>query len=330
MKQAFGTTQSGKQIDAISIAKGNLSATLLTQGATLQDVRLDSVSHSLTLGSDNLQAYEVDLKYFGALVGPLANRVSHATAPLDGQMLRLIPNEGTTSLHGGPNGMHQEVWTVTNQAADSVTFELQLPDGKGGYPGNRVITARFTITATAQLTLEISATTDAPTLINIANHSLWNLDGTATISGHVLTVPADTYTPVDADLIPTGVAPVTDTGFDLRKGGVLGLPEGERFDHNFCLSGTEGDLKLACTLTGQSGLSMSIETTEIGLQVFDAAPISSGDFNGHTGIPYEAFCGVALEAQRWPDAPNQDGFPSCALRPDETYQQTTRWTFSRT
>ena len=329
MKQAFGTTRNGKTIEAITIAKGDLTATLLTLGAIVQDVRLQGTPHSLTLGSDTLQAYEADLTYFGALVGPLANRLSNATAPLDGRELQLTANEGTTSLHGGPNGIHQEVWAVSEQASDSVTLTLNLPDGKGGYPGNRVITARYTITADAQLTLEISATTDAATLINIANHSYWNLDGTATIKNHALTVPAHSYIPVDAQHIPTGIAPVEGTGFDLRDGGTLGLPEGQRLDHNLCLNGAEGDLKLACTLTGQSGLSMSIETTEIGLQVFDAAPISSGVFNGHTGAPYGPFCGVALEAQRWPDAPNQTGFPSCELRADETYQQTTRWTFFR-
>lgn len=328
MNKAFGTTQSGQTVEAITLNAGDLSATILTLGATLQDVRLDGVPHGLTLGSNDVRAYETDLLYFGALVGPLANRIDHATAPLDGRPLQLIPNEGTTSLHGGPDGMHKDIWTITKQTPDSVTLELHLPDGRGGYPGNRVITACFTAAAPAQFSLEISATSDAATLINIANHSYWNLDGTASLAGHVLTISADTYTPVDADLIPTGVAPVEGTGFDLRDGGTLGLPEGQRLDHNFCLTGAEGDLKQACTLTGQTGLSMSIETTEVGLQVYDAGANPTSAYIGHNGAHYGAFSGVALEAQRWPDAPNQDGFPSCELRPDETYQQTTRWTFS--
>jgi aldose 1-epimerase len=330
MKRTLGTLSDGQTVEAITLSAGELTATVLTRGAILQDVRLKGISHSLTLGSNDVAAYGADLKYFGALVGPLANRISNATAPLGGQVLNLSANEGTTSLHGGPNGMHIHLWTVTEQNADSVTMELKLPDGTEGYPGNRTLTARFSVTAPAQLTLEISATTDAPTLINIANHSYWNLDGTASMTGHALTVFADAYTPVDAQLIPTGKQSVAGTGFDLRTGAILGLPEGQRFDHNFCLNGVEGNLKQACILTGQSGVSMRIDTTEVGLQVFDAGPILSGDFKGHNGDIYGAFCGVALEAQRWPDAPNQDGFPSCVLRPEDTYSQTTSWTFSRT
>jgi aldose 1-epimerase len=290
---------------------------------------LQGVPHSLTLGSNDVQAYGADLLYFGALVGPLANRISNATAPLDGQILQLVANEGTTSLHSGPHGIHQEIWTITDQATDSVTLGLTLADGKDGFPGHRVITARFTIGEDARLTLEISATTDADTLINIANHSYWNLDGTASIDGHILTVPADSYVPVDTNSIPTGIAFVEGTGFDLRGGSPLARSGAQRLDHNYCLTGDEGTLKPACTLTGKNGVTMIMETTEIGLQVFDAWPISSGDFKGHNGTPYSPHCGIALEAQRWPDAPNQDGFPSCVLRAGETYQQVTSWFFSR-
>lgn len=325
---AFGSTQDGRTVDAITIAKGDLTATILTFGATLHSVHLLGVPHSLTLGCDTLQAYEADLLYFGALVGPLANRVSNATAPLNGQMLQLLANEGTTSLHSGPYGIQQEVWTVLAQTPDSVTLELTLADGKDGFPGNRMITAHFAIIDPAQLTLNISATTDADTLINIANHSYWNLDGTASIAGHVLTVPADNYVPIDAACIPTGRAPVDGTGFDLRTATVMDPKNGQRLDNNFCLNGIEGTLKPACTLTGKNGVTMMMQTTEIGLQVFDAWPISSGDFKGHTGTEYKPHCGVALEAQRWPDAPNQDGFPSCVLRADETYRQFTSWSFS--
>jgi aldose 1-epimerase len=329
VKQIFGTTQNGQTVEAITLSAGALTATLLTRGATVQDLRLKGVPYSLTLGSTDPRAYDVALKYYGALVGPLANRIHNATAPLDEGTLQLVANEGKTSLHGGPDGIHNDIWTVKEQSPDSVTLELALPEGRGGYSGNRTLTACFKITPPAMLTLEVFATTDTATLINIANHSYWNLDGTETIAGHILTVPADNYTPVDDAHIPTGTAPVAGTGFDLREGGILGLPEGQRFDHNFCLTGAEGDLKRACTLTGQSGVSMTIETSEVGLQVYDAGHNTTSDFSGHTGVPYGAFSGVALEAQRWPDAPNQEGFPSCILRPDTTYHQTTRWTFSR-
>jgi aldose 1-epimerase len=329
MKRPFGSTKNGQAVDAITLTSGDLTATILTRGAILQDVRLKGVPYSLTLGSADPQAYEDDLQYFGALVGPVANRLSNASASIGDKLLKLRRNEGTTSLHGGPDGIHSDIWHVTRQSPNSATLELKLPDGKDGYPGNRTITAHFYIAPPAQLTLEISVATDAPTLVNIANHSYWNLDGSPSIAGHTLTVLADHYTPVDALSIPTGVATVDNTDFDLRSGVTLGAPDGQRLDHNFCLYGAESTLKTAAVLTGQSGVSLTLETTEVGLQVFDAAPISSGAFNGHNGTPYGPFCGVALEAQRWPDAPNQAGFPSCILRPKGVYEQITRWTFSR-
>lgn len=328
MKTHFGTTPGGKAVEAITLKAGDLQVTILTLGAILQDVRLKGVPYSLTIGSPDLAAYEEHMKYFGALVGPVANRIAGATAPLGDSILTFADDQSAPLLHGGPSGTYQDIWEIVDESDSGVTLQLDLPDGKGGFPGNRRITAKFEVIAPAQLRLDITGTTDALTLINIANHSYWTLDGRADTDGHVLQVAADSYTPVDAQLIPTGVQPVDGTDFDLRRGRALSPSDAQRLDHNYCLSGHEGEIKHACTLTGTSGVTMKMETTEIGLQVYDGEAAGSGPFLGHRGVTEGPFCGIALEAQRWPDAPNQKGFPSCELTPDDIYHQVTRWTFS--
>lgn len=326
----FGRLKSGRPVQRLTLQAGDLTVRLLTLGAILNDVRLAGVPYGLTLGSNNLAAYDGGpMGWFGALVGPVANRLKEARAMLDGQDLRFAPNEGTTLLHGGADGISSEIWEIAEQSADHVVFRLTLADGKGGFPGQREITARFTVTPPATLTMVLKATTDAPTLMNLANHSYWTLDGTPTITGHHLSVPAAHYIPVDAAMIPTGVAPVEGTAFDLRRGITLSPEYPQRLDHTFCLSDTDGAMKHAATLRGKSGVTLSMHSTAPGLQVFDAAPIDSGTFPGHRGTPEIGFCGVALEAQHWPDAPNQPGFPPITLRPGETYRQETRWEFER-
>lgn len=326
----FGTTKAGHPVDVITLHAGDLTAKILTFGAILNDVRLKGVPYGLTLGSNDLAAYDGGpMGYFGALVGPVANRIAGASATLDGQVFTFDANEGATTLHGGAEGIQTEIWQIADHTDRSVTLTLALPDGKGGFPGTRLITAQFEIDAPATLRLRLSATTDAPTFMNIANHSYWSLDGRATTEGHWLKLNADRYTPVDARMIPTGVCDVAGTGFDLSEGRVLRPSDTQRYDHNFCLSDRASELKQAAVLKGETGVTLVMETTEPGLQVFDAAPIGSGNFPGHRGVPEVGFCGLALEAQRWPDAPNQPGFPSVVLRPGETYAQETLWRFSK-
>ncbi|WP_417243997.1 aldose epimerase family protein [Celeribacter sp.] len=330
MRRPFGTTADGRKVEAASLHAGELSVTILTLGAIVNDVRLKGVAYPLTLGSDDLAAYDAGpLQYYGALVGPVANRIAGASVPLNGATLNLTANEGTTCLHGGPDGMHREIWDIESHTESALTLTLTLPDGKGGFPGVRSLRARFSVDAPAHLRLVIEAETDKDTYINIANHSYWSLDGHATITGHTLTAPADRYTPVDAALIPTGVAPVADTGFDFRRGRALG-ENTPRIDHNLCLSDAPvPSLQHACTLSGTSGLTLRIDTTEPGLQVYDAGRNSSAPFVGLNGKPYGAFSGAALEPQRWPDGPNQTGFPSCLLKAGESYRQETVWSFSK-
>lgn len=315
----------------IVLKEGALEVRLLTLGATVQEVMLAGVPHSLCLGSADIEAYSRGMEYFGAIVGPVANRIAAASAVLGPQRLRFEANEnGRTTLHSGSAGTHRKFWRVMNASQRHVTLSVDLPDGEGGFPGNRTVTLTYALEPPATLRLDIRAVTDAETFMNFANHSYWCLDETGSIRGHKLTIAADRYVPVDRTLIPEGqAAPVEGTAFDFRDGRVF-MPEDEQeYDHNFCLADARGPLRQACRLEGQSGISMTIETTEPGLQVYDAARLDTSPWKGLHGAPYGAYAGVALEPQFWPDAPNRPGFPRINVAPGRAYEQTTLWRFSR-
>lgn len=322
----FGTTPAGETIQAIRLQAGELTAVVLTLGAILQDLRLAGAPYSLTLGSDAAAAYEGPMAYCGAIVGPVANRIGGARATIGGRDFRFAANEGPNLLHSGATGTHARVWTVAEATQSEVTLHLALPDGLGGFPGNRQITAIYALSGTV-LTLTLTASTDASTLMNLASHGYWTTDGRADIRGQQLRVAADRYLPVDAALLPTGEARAVIGAFDLRAGHSLDLTEG--FDHNFCLSDRPRPLSFAADLTGQGGLRMTLETTEPGLQVYDGRGLHTAPFVGHAGQPYGPFAGLALEPQRWPDAAAQPGFPSITLEPGQAYRQVTRFHFDR-
>jgi aldose 1-epimerase len=312
----FGKTSTGATVQSISISAGDLTAHILTYGAIVQHVGLAGVAHSLTLGSDRLSDYEGEMCYHGALIGPVANRIASARTSLNGVALQFEPNLGGPHLlHSGTIGAHRKIWTIAEITAASVTLTLTLPDGEGGFPGNRHIRATYEIVAPATLRLTLAASSDAPTLLNFANHSYWNLDGTGHWHGHSLQIAADHFLPVTADLIPTGaITPVDATPYDFRTKRAL-IPGQPPLDTNFCLSTTKAPLRHVATLTGQSGIALALATTEPGLQIYDAR--------------HAEYDGLALEAQGWPDAPNHSAFPSIITTPDAPYAQTTEWHFSK-
>lgn len=324
--QTFGTTAKGERVQAIRLSSGPLTVSVLTLGAILQDVRLAGTPWPLTLGAGQLAAYEGSMGYFGAIVGPVANRIAGARAIINGTEWVFQANEGANLLHSGQTGTHAQVWTIAEADDRAVTLALTLGHGLGGFPGNRQIRARYALDDNA-LTLSLTATTDAPTLMNLAHHGYWNMDGKSTVAGQRLRVSADRYLPVDAALLPTGEARPVTGSFDLQTGRVLDLTE--RFDHNFCLAEGPRALTFAAQLTGQSGTRMVLETTEPGLQVYDAHGLATAPHIGHAGEAYGRNAGLALEPQRWPDAPNHPGFPTVVLKPGEVYEQVTRFTFSR-
>ncbi len=323
--QTFGYGADGRRVDAIRLSSGRLSATILTRGSVIQDVRLEGVGHSLTFGASSVAAYEGPFAYFGSMVGPVANRIAGAEATIGESPFRFAANEGTTLLHGGEGGLHTRHWAVEAANDRELRLGLVLGDGDDGFPGRRVLRAAWHVDG-ATLGLDLTATTDAPTLINLANHGYWNMDGTPSVVGHRLRIAADHYLPVDNALIPTGEVRAVQGAFDLRGG--RALDGSERFDHNFCLANAPRALTEAATLTGRSGVTMTIATTEPGLQVYDAARLSTAPQRGHSGQPYGAHAGVAMEPQRWPDAPHHPAFPSILLHQGETYRQQTEWRFS--
>ncbi|MGR3660252.1 MAG: aldose epimerase family protein [Paracoccaceae bacterium] len=329
--QPFGTLNNGQQVDIITIADDTIRASFLTRGAALQDIRIPGVDHPLTLGSNDIAAYEGPMHHFGAIVGPVANRINNATAILDDKTYNFPKNErDRTTLHSGDIGIHGQIWTLTAHTATSATFEIQLKDGENGFPGNRTLTANYQITAPGQITMTLSATTDKTTPINLANHSYWNLDGTDGTAGHHLQIDADAYLPINDIQIPTGeIKDVSNTPFDYRKNRRIGTDSNDRIDHNVCLSDAPQPLRKVATLTGATGISLTLETTEAGFQIYDAENVKTAPYKGYSGFPYGPYCGIAMESQGYPDAPNQPNFPQITVQAGAQYRQTTRWTFAK-
>jgi aldose 1-epimerase len=316
----FGQTGAGVAVSKITLGSGRLTAALLTYGSILQSVRLDGVGHDLTLGSNRLEDYEGPMQYHGALVGPVANRINGARAVIDGHEYQFDANQGGRHLlHSGDGGTHARVWRLAEVTDTACTLTLKLADGEGGFPGNRRVSARWSVERTATLRLEVTVTTDAPTIVNFCNHSYWNLDGTPTWEGHRLKVAANAVTAVDADLIPTGETPaVKGTPLDMHAGRIIG-PGNPAMDTNWCLGPGRESLRDVLWLTGTRGVAMTIATTEPGVQVYDGrAAIRPG---------HGAYEGLAIEPQFWPDAPSHPHFPQITLRPGETYAHHTEWRF---
>ncbi len=319
----FGTTQAGEDVAKITLSAGDLTVSILTFGAIVQDVRLADIAHGLALGSDRLQDYEDTMGYFGAIVGPIANRISTSRVRLDGMMYELERNEnGKIHLHSGSDGVHCKVWQVVSQSRDRVTLALAMADGDAGLPGRRDIRVTYQVSAPATLSMTIDGMTDATTCMNFASHIYWNLDGTETWEGHKLQIAADHYLPINHQTCPTGeIAAVEGTPMDFRKGRKpqIGSPA---LDHNFCLSDGRKPVRDVLWLTGGSGVKMTLATTEAGLQIHDAAT------SHRPGKPcYE---GLVIEPQAWPDTPNHTSFGSINVTVDRPYRQMTNWEFTQT
>lgn len=318
----FGTTAAGRRVHKITLTAGDLTVSLLTLGALLQSVRLAGVAHDLTLGSALVADYEGDMRHHGSVIAPVVNRLTGARALLDGQDLRFEVNyNGRHCLHSGSAGSHLQVWDLVEAGAHHATLALQMPDGAGGFPGNRLLTARISLAAPATIRQELSAQTDAPTIFNATNHSYWTMDGAADWTGHRLRIAAEAVLPTDTDFVPTGeILPVAGTVYDFRAGRDI-APGAPALDNCFCLGRTRDALRPVLWLTGRNGLMMEVATTEPGVQVYDGR----GALRPGHG-PYE---GLAIETQGWPDAPNRPGFPPIRLTPGAPLQQITEWRFSR-
>ena len=326
----FGATRDGRAVHRVPLSAGDLNVWALTYGAALQDVRLRSIAHSLTVGSPDLAAYEGGLGSAGTVVGPVANRISGARAAIDGVECAFDRNFlGWHTLHGGSAATHRKVWRVADATDASVRLILDIPDGEGGFPGARRISALYEVFSPATLALTLEATTDAPTLVNLANHSYWNLGPAPTTIGHSLSVAANRFLPATEGSFPTGeIVDVAGTRFDFRNGRLVEAGAEGSLDNNLCLADARSPLRSVATLTGPTCVEMRMATTEPGLQIFDGRNLQMPGFASMDGPPHAAYAGIALEAQFWPDAPANSRFPSILLRPGENWRQETRWSFA--
>jgi len=274
---------------------------------------------NVTLGFDTAAEYFGRSPYFGALIGRCGNRIAGGRFTLDGVEHQLSVNNGDNHLHGGAQGFDQVVWDAAVED-DVLVLHYHSPEGEQGYPGNLDVQARYTLGDDGALTVELSATTDRATPVNLTHHAYFNLAGGATINDHEISIDAPHYTPVNEALIPTGeIAPVAGTPFDFREPRAIGDTV---YDHNFVLSPADG-MRCAVRLREpRSGRQLEVLTHQPGIQFY------SGNFlDGSLGFPYRG--GLCLEPQHFPDSPNQPHFPSVILRPGEVYENTLAFRFSR-
>lgn len=324
-ESVFGTAPDGSKVFRYVISNGGTTASILTWGATLQDFRLNSVDYSLVLGGERFEDYLEKYKYFGAIVGRVANRISCGSAELLGKILTLDKNEGgKTFLHGGHTGSGEQNWKLEFADDTSCKLSLRLNDGDAGFPGNLILTANYFVDDAGALNLKIEGTTDAITFCSPAHHSYWNLSNEPDVSKHVLWIEADNYLPIDADKIPLGAQKkVSGSRFDFRYGRILKQKNDEVLDHNFCLN-TGKKFRRVCVLSAKD-LQLQLETDAVGLQVYDGDHLDIRDSLTHSGKPYRQNAGLAIEPQNWPDAPNNSHFPSIILKPGEVFTQNSKW-----
>lgn len=316
----FGRMDDGATVSEIRLTAGALDLSILTHGARIHGLAFQGKPR--VLGFASLDDYLTHAVYAGAVAGRYANRIAGGRFTLDGKSYQLPCNErGRTHLHGGMRGFAYRNWDIIEADDTHVTLGLVSPDGEEGYPGTLHTRCTYSLDGN-DVRIELTATTDAPTIINLATHSYFNLDGGADILGHRLTIPADHYLPVSDDLIPTGkIAPVAGTAFDFRGGKTVG-ESGQRYDHNFVLGMQRTtEPRLTASLTGPvSRTRLDLLSTEPGLQFYDGGYLKGGGYGAHGGL--------CLEPQVFPNSPNEPSFTSAVLRPGETYRQITIYRFS--
>jgi len=347
-KQVFGKTEDGQSVDLYTLKnKNGVEARITNYGATLVSLRVpdrEGKIDDVLLGYDTLEGYVQDKAYFGATVGRYSNRIAHGKFVLDGATYTLALNNGPNTLHGGLKGFNKHVWQtedVSSNAGQSLALTYESKDGEEGYPGTLSVKVAYTLTDNNDLRIEYAATTDNDTVINLTNHSYFNLagQGNGDILNHQLLLRANRFTPVDESLIPTGeLRPVSNTPFDFTKMTVIGaridqddqqLKFGKGYDHNWVLDHEKnGELEMAAqAYSPSSGRMLEVWTTEPGVQ-FYTGNFLDGTVRGKGGKAYERRSAFCLETQHFPDSPNHPSFPSTILRKGQHFKSTTIYRLS--
>ncbi len=341
-KESFGKLSDGREVDIYTLSNGKgLVARVMNQGAIVQSVKVPDKSGNVVdvvLGFDNLDGYLQKNPYFGAIVGRYGNRIGSGKFALDGKTYNVVVNDGKNSLHGGNIGFDKKYWGA-REVPNGVEFTTTSADGDQGYPGNLTAKVTYTVTPDNGLRIDYTATSDKDTVVNLTNHSYWNLSGQGNglILDHEMMIDADRFTPVDAGLIPTGeLKPVEGTPFDFRQPTAIGarinedneqLKLGGGYDHNWVLNRKGGSVELAARAHDpKTGRVLEVLTDQPGVQ-FYTGNFLDGSVKGKGGIAYPKRSAFCLETQHFPDSPNHPDFPSTELKAGQEYKTTTIFRF---
>jgi aldose 1-epimerase len=340
--QPFGKTSDGTAVDIYALKNSTIEVRIITYGGIVQSLKVPdrkSKVEDVVLGFDSVDKYEANPgPFFGALIGRYANRIAHGQFKLDGQTYTLPKNNDENTLHGGPRGFDKAVWKA-KIIQDGIELTHVSKDGDAGFPGTLTAVVKYTLSGEA-LHIDYSATTDKDTVLNLTNHSYFNLSGqgNGTILKQELRINASRFTPVNTNLIPTGVLqPVEGTPFDFRKSTVIGLRidgdddqlrNAKGYDHNWILDKPKDELGQAAEVYDpSSGRVLSVWTTQPGVQ-FYTGNFLDGSITGKDGKVYVRRAALCLETQHFPDSPNQPNFPTTELKPGQRYHQITEFRFS--
>ncbi|MDD4081587.1 MAG: galactose mutarotase [Eubacteriales bacterium] len=336
----MGTDAQGRELNFITLrSKSGLSAVVSNYGAHLISLLVpgkDGQPVDVCLGYDDLDGYRRHRGYLGATVGRYCNRIGGAAFSLNGKEYKLYPNDGANTLHGGREGFDKKTWAYeVAESGGSVTFSYHSPDGEEGYPGNLDVKVSYTLKEPGSLEIKYMARSDQDTVINLTNHSYFNLAGSGNIRNHTLMVWAGSVTVTTPDLIPTGASlPVEGTPYDLRSPRLLSealdvrgrndmFDRAKGFDINYVLHG-EGQREAAVLALPDSGLVMRVITDQPGIQVYSGQGLNNA---GRGGVTYGPYSGIALETQHLPDSVRHAHFPDTTLRVGDTFQSTTIYQF---
>lgn len=339
--ELYGTMPDGQKVYQYTLTNGPLKLKCINLGGIVTELHVPNQkgkTADIVLGMADLKGYLDGNPYFGCITGRVANRIAKGQFTLDGQKFKLAANDGPNHLHGGVSGFDKRFWKARPSGSNAIEFTYESPDGEEGYPGNLKIRVVYALPNPFTWHISYYATTDKPTIVNLTQHSYFNLSGhdSGDILGHELNIQADEFTAVDSTLIPTGkLSSVENTPFDFRKRGhkigeriksIKSNPVG--YDLNYVLrrSGDQSQ-KVAAVADPKSGRIMELSTTAPGLQLY-TGNFLDGKKVGKGGVAYQQYAGLCLETQHFPDAINQPNFASIIVRPDKPYMHSTEYKFT--